>query len=562
MLTNYCRICLTSIGVVHQLDEVVHKSLTLYAILCKMYPEAFADNNETQWPTKACEICKQAILDAYGLYVVCMSTLGILKKRLKNNPHESNQAKAEVCFSDQSLIVADNNAVYFTGRDRNKSDEEENKSFLTIEEEESQPTVERIEEEGQNNALILFREQQENDILLQPQTGETTENRNVASAYYSHEIVELSVEMDFVAPNNTIPIEEEHLDDFEGSMEYLDDEEDSLHTTPHQENDYSQGENAFGKNTAIVLEYSDAIINPECLEDGSDESEEDVFANIFSTDILCCECCRDVFLDKASYEKHLKHHRLGRLICKMCNKGFKTATALNAHECKYESSTLCWICGNTTDTPKKHKRHMQSHMPEGTWACQLCPLRFNSKTVLKGHIRTHKKDRGYCCDVCGANLSSKRNLKYHQRSVHGGGVEKVFSCTICDRRFSLPYALKTHMKTHTGLRPYSCVYCNRVYGCGGDLVEHVAKHHIGNDNIYQCHQCDEAFPRIKQLRDHYEVHFRNGEQFYNEILTEFGKFRFTTMDLLNMRHRKETKEKMIEKSNRNGNNSPVPHTLF
>ncbi|XP_049545263.1 zinc finger protein 12-like isoform X2 [Anopheles darlingi] len=545
MLTKYCRICLTSAGVVHQLDEVVHKSLTLYAMLCKMYPEAFVDYKGQQWPTRACDICKQAILDAYGLYVVCMSTLDILKKRLKKKQQES---RTELNFSSQCFAVPDNDVVDFTAAARNKSNEGDDKSSLTSEEEEIVCLMEeQIDGDGEGycNASFLFSEQQghvedEKDIVLKPQIGDTIEIPNETAASYSHEIVELSVEMDCAAPNNTISIEEEHLDDPEESMEYLECIEDSLRVNTYQEND----DNGMVECGIAEPKVTDTMMYSGCLKYDSDESEgEDAFADIFSSDILSCESCRDVFLDKASYEKHLKLHRLGRLICKMCNKGFNSATTLNAHECRYESSTLCWICGNTTDTVKKHKRHMQSHMPEDTWACQLCPLRFNSKTVLKGHVRTHKKDRGYCCDVCGANLSSKRNLKYHQRSVHGGGVEKVYSCALCDRRFSLPYALKTHMKTHTGHRPYSCVYCNRVYGCGGDLVEHVAKHHIGNDNIYQCHQCDEAFPRIKELRDHYEVHFRNGEQFYNEILTDFGKFRFTTMDLLNMRHRKELKEK-------------------
>ncbi|XP_050093406.1 myoneurin-like isoform X2 [Anopheles aquasalis] len=450
MLTKYCRICLTSAGVVHKLDEVVHKSLTLYAVLCKMYPEAFTDNIEAQWPTKACDICKQAILDAYGLYVVCMSTLDILRKRLKSKPHESNQSSAEMSFSDQSFIVAENETIDFNDHVKNTSDAEDNTSSLSIEEEELiRVSVERIAEEEQNNARLLFSTQQEQcgegkDIILQSQNEEAIEIKNEAAGYYSHEIVELSVEMDCVAPNNTIPIEEEHLDEFEGSMEYLDDTEDSLHARPHQEYEDNQWENSVGESTVTVPDYSNAIMNSESLEDGSDESEdEDVFANIFSTDILCCESCRDVFLDKVSYEKHLKHHRLGRVICKMCNKGFKSVAVLNAHECRYESSTLCWICGNITDTTKKHKRHMQSHMPEGTWACQLCPLRFNSKTVLKGHVRTHKKDRGYCCDVCGANLSSKRNLKYHQRSVHGGGVEKIFAPVCAQDTHENPYGSKT-----------------------------------------------------------------------------------------------------------------------
>ncbi|XP_050093394.1 myoneurin-like isoform X7 [Anopheles aquasalis] len=536
MLTKYCRICLTSVGVVHQLDEVVHKSLSLYEMLCKMYPEAFTENNDAQWPTKACDICKQAILDAYGLYVVCMSTLDILRKRLKSKPHESNQSSAEMSFSDQSFIVAENETIDFNDHVKNTSDAEDNTSSLSIEEEELiRVSEERIAEEEQNNARLLFSTQQEQcgegkDIILQSQNEEAIEIKNEAAGYYSHEIVELSVEMDCVAPNNIIPIEEEHLDEFEGSMEYLDDTEDSLHARPHQEYEDHQRENAVNQSAVTVTVSSD-----------SSEEGENVFTEIFSSQIFSCESCRDVFLDIKTLEKHLKYHRAGfHIFCKMCNKGFKHATALHVHECAFDSSTLCWICGEKLDSQGKHKRHMQSHMPEGTWACQFCPLRFSTQTAMNSHEYIHKKDRRHCCDICGANLSSKRNLNYHQRAVHGGGLEKLLPCNICGRRFAIPSVLKRHMNSHTGLRPYSCVYCNRVYGSCGDLVEHVAKHHVGNENIYLCHLCDADFPKIRELRDHYEVHSRKGEKFYNEILTDFGKFRFTTMDLLKMRHHKET----------------------
>ncbi|XP_035788248.1 zinc finger protein 69 homolog [Anopheles albimanus] len=546
MLSNYCRICLTSIGVVHQLDEVVHKSLTLYAILCKMYPKAFSDENESNWPTRACRNCKQAVLDAYRLFTVCMATFEVLKVEVPNKSDESASLKAEINFPHQRFIVADSDV--YTAEDIKIKSEEDDKSSLTSGEEELiRSTEERInvDEDVHSGASILCRSQQGNEEegegIIPYQIVKQSEIHNGATTYCNPEIVELSIEMDCVPPNNIASIIEEHVEDFEESMEYLDDIEDSLHTTPHEENEDNQSENPIVESTVAVEGVSDTVLDLEYLQDRSDESEhEEAFARIFATKLLSCESCQEVFLDKESHEKHIEKHSRGiHIFCKICREGFSSATALNSHKCKGDSSTLCWICGLLLDTREKHKRHMQDHVREGTWACQLCPARFSSESALKGHLRTHKKDKGHYCDVCGARLYSKRNLSYHQQAVHGGGVEKVYSCTLCDRRFSLPYMLKTHMNTHTGLRPYSCVYCNRVYGCGGDLVEHVAKHHVGNDNIYQCHLCDADFPKIKELKGHYEVHCRNGEQFFNEILTDFGKFRFTTMDLLKMRYQKE-----------------------
>ncbi|XP_050093408.1 PR domain zinc finger protein 5-like [Anopheles aquasalis] len=525
MLTKYCRICLTSAGVVHKLDEVVHKSLTLYAILCKMYPEAFTDNIEAQWPTRVCGICKQAVLDAYELFTVCTATFVVLKNQLKNKSHALIPLRAEMSFSDQSFTVADSDALDFCNAESITIKSEDDNLSLTSGEEEIIGSTEdqriNADEDVHSSVSILCSAQQANveeeKDIVPPQIAETIEIKNEVTTYCNPEIVELSIEMDCMAPNNTFSTVEEHLEDFEENME-------CLYQSTYQENDDYQGENP-------VLESTEAV------QGVSETGRGETYADKFSNKLLSCEPYQDVFLGKDSHEKDIeKHSKRLHIYCQMCGEAVNSATALNSHKCKDDSSTLCWICGVLLDTREKHKRHMEDHVRERTWACQLCSVRFSSEGALKGHLRTHQKDKGHYCNVCGARLYSKRNLIYHQRAVHGGGVEKVYSCTLCDRRFSLPYMLKTHMNTHTGLRPYSCVYCNRVYGCGGDLVEHVAKHHVGNDNIYQCHLCDADFPKIRELKGHYEMHFKG----HNEIVTEFGKFRFTTMDLLKMRYQKET----------------------
>ncbi|XP_050093411.1 zinc finger protein 660-like [Anopheles aquasalis] len=525
MLTKYCRICLTSAGVVHQLDEVVHKSLTLYAILGKMYPEAFTVINDAQWPTKVCGICRQAVLDAYGLYVVYMSTLSVLKNHLQNSPIRPRQLTAEIGVPENSILLSDKNGIDFKNAVIIIDDEEDDMHCLKSEVEEKNNEKDHVGRKRLlrgGNQTITHESFENTSLPLQPQNPESS----------MAEIVERSNKA-------ATQIDQEQAEDSEDSMEYLQNVDSSLHAS---DNDDIQDENRMVDKAITDQTVSDTIIDSERMKNDSDESEdEDIFAEMFSSQIFSCKSCRDVFLDKESHAKHMKNHVEGyEKFCKMCDEGFRSKIALYAHKCYSNSPFLCWICGMTMATKKQHKRHMISHEPEEMWGCSLCPSRFTSLHAMKAHLVTHKKHKLFSCDVCGMNLSSKRNLEYHQQAVHGGGLEKVYNCNICDRRFSLPYMLKTHMKTHTGLRPYKCVYCNRVYGCGGDLVEHVAKHHVGNDNIYLCHLCDADFSKVRELKAHYEVHSRKGEKFYNEILTDFGKFRFTTMDLLKMRRRKET----------------------
>src|SRR5277367_6327490 len=41
--------------------------------------------------------------------------------------------------------------------------------------------------------------------------------------------------------------------------------------------------------------------------------------------------------------------------------------------------------------------------------------------------------------------------------------EKKYACDACGKRFTRPSKLKTHERSHTGIKPYSCSYCNKIF---------------------------------------------------------------------------------------------------
>jgi len=72
------------------------------------------------------------------------------------------------------------------------------------------------------------------------------------------------------------------------------------------------------------------------------------------------------------------------------------------------------------------------------------------------------------------------------------------------RNFISSGVLKNHIKTHEGVRAYSCKECNFAFTTNGSLKRHMATHM--HERLFVCPYCARTFKTSVATRKHIKVH--------------------------------------------------------
>ena len=110
--------------------------------------------------------------------------------------------------------------------------------------------------------------------------------------------------------------------------------------------------------------------------------------------------------------------------------------------------------------------------------CPDCDYGTNIKSSLTSHLRTHTGERPFVCAVtgCGRAFSQKGSLLEHLRRH---AKIKRFHCTFegCDYKSVTKSHLTRHLRTHTGERPFTCSYCDYCAAHRSTLRTHERRHY-------------------------------------------------------------------------------------
>ncbi|KAI9831450.1 MAG: hypothetical protein M1819_005049 [Sarea resinae] len=100
----------------------------------------------------------------------------------------------------------------------------------------------------------------------------------------------------------------------------------------------------------------------------------------------------------------------------------------------------------------------------------------SSPSQRAGHVRRSSTsslpNRDYILDLAdpqrpGANASDSRRVQKHPAT---------FQCTLCPKRFTRAYNLRSHLRTHTDERPFVCTVCGKAFARQHDRKRHEGLH--------------------------------------------------------------------------------------
>ncbi|XP_059618621.1 oocyte zinc finger protein XlCOF6-like [Phlebotomus argentipes] len=194
---------------------------------------------------------------------------------------------------------------------------------------------------------------------------------------------------------------------------------------------------------------------------------------------VCSECGKR-FTTKGNLQSHMTIHMPDemRLIfpCPYCEKKFSQKICVEGHitACHdRDNAFICEECGKSCNTKGALGQHMETHIKEYNFQCQICSKKFKTRLQVKRHEVCHSAEV-FLCGECGLKLKSKKTLRMH-KLVHLD--VKKFKCNYCGNEFKRSKTLKNHLLLHSGLRPYECQFCDKTFTFGSSFRVHQKKVH-------------------------------------------------------------------------------------
>ncbi|XP_072306296.1 uncharacterized protein [Eucyclogobius newberryi] len=268
-------------------------------------------------------------------------------------------------------------------------------------------------------------------------------------------------------------------------------------------------------------------LHPQTEGGSSDIDNDENWSDPFSWTgaLMQTEADRDLHDQVQTSTNSAPSLKLNTLECSFCNKIFNCKSKLQSHIRMHtgEKPYRCQTCAKTFTSKSNLANHIRIHTGEKPYGCPVCKKAFIRNSSLVVHMRTHRPEPHLhpqteaesSDDQCdpfswsGAQMQTEADRDPHdqdQTSTNSSPSLKqnTHQCSFCKKRFMYKSILQSHIRMHTGDKPFSCQICAKTFTSRANLRNHIRIH--TGEKPYGCPICEKAFTRNSSLVVHMRTH--------------------------------------------------------